>query len=149
MDWKLNCYRLVLCKKLTLRQNSISFFLPLQQGEKSSLWHVGVWIGIITTEYSPARGYFKVVGRRNAATLLPIINRCVLPGSEIHTDDWGAYRRLLQLPNVRRHRVVLHAPNFVDPRTGVHTQEVESCWNQLKLGQKQRKGLRREDLQSL
>ncbi|KAL9977551.1 hypothetical protein ACROYT_G014968 [Oculina patagonica] len=107
------------------------------------------WVfGIVTTEHSPARGYFKVVDRRNAATLLPIINRCVLPGSEIHTDDWGAYRRLLQVPNVRRHRVVVHAHNFVDPRTGVHTQEVESCWNQLKLGQKQRKGLRREDLQS-
>ena len=104
--------------------------------------------GIITTEYSPARGYFKVVDRRNAATLLPIINRCVLPGSEIHTDDWGAYRRIIQLPNVRRHRVVVHAHNFVDPRTGVHTQEVESCWSQLKLGQKERKGLRREDLQS-
>ena len=104
--------------------------------------------GIITTEYSPARGYFGVVERRDAATLLPIINRCVLPGSEVHTDDWGAYRRLGQLPNVAMHRVVVHARNFVDPRTGVHTQEVESCWSKLELGQKQRKGLRREDLQS-
>lgn len=94
--------------------------------------------GIVTTEYSPVRGYFKVVDRRNAATLLPIINRCILPGSKIYTDDWGAYRRLLQLANVRRHRVVVHAHNFVDPRTGVYTQEVESCWNQLKLRQKQR-----------
>ena len=60
----------------------------------------------------------------------------------------GAYRRIMQLPSVRRDRVAVHTHNFVDPRTGVHTQEVESCWSQLKLGQKQRKGSRREDLQS-
>ena len=107
------------------------------------------WVfGIITTEYSPARGYFTVVDRRDAATLCPIIEHCLLPGSEVHTDDWGAYRGLRRLPNVRRHRVVVHARHFVDPRTGVHTQEVESCWSQLKLGLKRRKGIRRRDLQS-
>ena len=89
-----------------------------------------------------------MVDRRDAATLLPIIQRCVLPGTEVHSDDWGAYRRLQLLPNVNRHRVVVHAHNFVDPRTGVHTQEVESAWSQLKVGQKRRKGLRREDVQS-
>ena len=38
--------------------------------------------------------------------------------------------------------------HFVDPRTGVHTQEVESYWSQPKLGQKRKKGIRREVLQS-
>lgn len=57
-------------------------------------------------------------------------------------------RRTAALPNVSVHQVVVHAHHFVDPRTGVHTQEVESAWAQLKLGQKRRKGLRREDLQS-
>lgn len=72
-----------------------------------------------------------------------------MPGSEIHTDDWGAYRRLARrVNNVRTHRVVVHKRHFVNPRTGVHTQEVESCWSTLKLGQKMRKGLRKEDLQS-
>ena len=104
--------------------------------------------GIVSCANSPARGYFQVVDRRNAATLLPIIQRYVLPGTEVHSDDWAAYRRLQLFPNVNRHRVVVHAHNFVDPRTGVHTQEVESAWSQLKLGQKRRKGLRRGDLQS-
>ena len=104
--------------------------------------------GIVSCANSPARGYFQVVDRRNAATLLPIIQRCVLPGTEVHSDDWAAYRRLQLLPNVNRHRVVVHAHNFVDPRTGVHAQEVESAWSQLKLEQKRRKGLRREDPQS-
>lgn len=107
------------------------------------------WVfGIVSCANSPARGYFQVVDRRNTATLLPIIQRCLLPGTEVHSDDWAAYRRLQLLPNVNRHRVVVHAHNFVDPQTGVHTQEVESAWSQLKLGQKRRKGLRRGDLQS-
>ena len=89
-----------------------------------------------------------MVDRRNAATVLPIIQRCVLPGTEEHSDDWGAYRRLQLLPHVNRHRGVVHAHNFVDPRTGGYTQEVDSAWSQLKLGQKRRKGLRRVDLQS-
>ena len=66
----------------------------------------------------------------------------------MHSDDWAAYRRLLRLPNVSAHHVVVHAHNFVDPRTGVHTQEVESAWSNLKLPLKQRKGLRRGDLQA-
>ena len=107
------------------------------------------WVfGIISTQYSPARGYCKVVARRDAATLLPIIHRCLLPGTEVHTDYWAAYRRIIGLPNASAHRFVVHAQNFVDPRTGIHTQEVESSWSQLKLGQKRRKGIRREDLQA-
>ena len=108
-----------------------------------------VWVfGVIMTEYSPAKGYFTIVDRRDAASLCPIIEQCLLPGSEVHTDDWGAYRNLAHLPNVRRHKVVVHACHFIDPRTGVHTQEVESCWSRLKFGLKRKKGIRREDLQA-
>ena len=51
------------------------------------------------------------------------------------------------LANVARHRVVVHARNFVDPVTGVHTQEIESAWNRLKRRAKQIMGIRRQDLQ--
>ena len=120
-------------------------FLQFNQGRRAR----DAWVfGIVSTQFTPARGFFQVVRRRNAATLLPIIQRCVLPSTEVHSDDWGAYARLARLPNVSAHRVVVDARHFVDPRTGVHTQEIESCWNDLKLGQKRRKGLRREDLQS-
>ena len=109
-----------------------------------------VWVfGIVTTEYTPCRGYFKVVKRRDAATLHPIIERCIRPGTEVHTDDWGAYRNLdRRLNNVATHRVVNHSRYFVDPRTGVHTQEAESCWATLKLKQIMRRGIRRKDMQS-
>lgn len=101
-------------------------------------------------ESRPAKGYYEVVEKRDRATLLPIIAKCLQPGSEVYTDDWGAYRRLEQhLPNhVARHRVVVHAHNFVDPLTGVHTQEVESSWANLKEGIKRRKGVSKADLQS-
>ena len=51
-------------------------------------------------------------------------------------------------PNVQTHRIVVHAANFVDPVTGVHTQEVESAWARLKYKVKTRKGVRHSDLQS-
>ena len=108
------------------------------------------WVfGIVTTEFSPARGYFQVVERRDRASVLPIIQRCLLPRSVVHTDDWGAYHRLDHfLPNVAQHEVVVHARNFVDPDTGVHTQNIESAWSTMKQGIKARKGIRRCDLKA-
>lgn len=108
------------------------------------------WVfGIVTTDFSPARGYFQVVERRDIATLDPIISKCIRPETEVYTDDWASYRGMEhRINNVAAHRIVVHARHFVDPVTGVHTQEVESCWNNLKLGQKIRRGMKKEDLQS-
>ena len=92
------------------------------------------WVfGIITTEYSPSRGYFRAVERRDAATLLPIIDRCLLPGSEIHTDDWGAYRRVTRLRIVRAHQGGRACASFcrsayrcAHPRSGVLLEPAET-----------------------
>lgn len=66
----------------------------------------------------------------------------------MHSDDWAAYRNLPRhVPNVSVHRVVVHKDHFVDPRTGIHTQEVESTWSQLKYHVKRERGIRRLDLQ--
>ena len=117
-----NQYRSFFCKKQRIYRY---FFLQYNRGRRAAR---DSWVfGIVSCDYRPSRGYFQVVQRRDAATLLPIINRCVRPGTEVHSDDWAAYRRLLRLPNVSAHQVVVHAHNFVDPRTGVHTQEVESA----------------------
>ena len=45
-------------------------------------------------------------------------------------------------------RVVVHADNFVDPATGVHTQEAESAWANLKAPIKARRGISRDDVQT-
>ena len=82
----------------------------------------------------------QVVQRRDAATLLPIIQAHTAPGSIVHCDDWAAYRRVQGLGNVAAHNVVNHSLNFVDPVTGVHTQHVESYWNRVKTKLKRMKG---------
>ena len=109
-----------------------------------------VWVfGIVTTEYTPYWGYFKVVTCRNAATLHPIIERCIRLGTEVHTDDWGVYKNLdRRLNNAATHRVVNYSQYFTDPRTGVHTQEAESCWATLKLKQVMKRAIKRKDMQS-
>ena len=105
---------------------------------------------IIIIIISPAKGFYQVVRRRDRATLLPILAKCLQPGSTVYIDDWGAYRNLQRdLPNrVARHRVVVHSENFVDPATGFHTQEAESAWANLKMPLKARRGISRDDLQA-
>lgn len=89
-----------------------------------------------------------MVPRRDRATLTQILQRVLLPRSEVHSDDWAAYRNLpLHVPNVSLHRVVVHQNHFVDPLTGIHTQEVESAWSQRKYHIKRERGIRQLDLQ--
>ena len=77
-----------------------------------------------------------------------ILQRVLLPGSEVHSDDWAAYRNLhVHVPNVTVHRTVVHQDNFVDRVTGIHTQEAESAWARLKYHIKKEKGIRHGDIQ--
>jgi hypothetical protein len=86
------------------------------------------------------------IEKRNAVALIEIIRNHVLPGITIHTDEWAAYRTLSRLGY--EHNAVCHKYNFVSPENGIHTQNVESLNNILKLIIKKRKGIReveRED----
>ena len=79
---------------------------------------------------------------------MQILQRVLLPGSEIHTDDWAAYRDLqLHLPNVTIHRTVVLQNNFVDPITGIQPQEAESAWAHLKYHVKREKEICQGDVQ--
>ena len=82
-----------------------------------------------------------MVQSRDAATLLPIIQRHVRPGSIVWSDEWAAYRRVQQLPSVAQHSTINHSIQFVDPTTGVHTQNIESYWNRVKTKFKRMKGV--------
>ncbi|KAL5488798.1 hypothetical protein EMCRGX_G017798 [Ephydatia muelleri] len=68
------------------------------------------------------------VARRDAATLIPIIQQYIRPGSIIHSDQWAAYNQITAATGMA-HMTVNHSFNFVDPATGVHTQGVESMWS--------------------
>lgn len=77
--------------------------------------------------------------RRDARTLLPIIQRHVQPGSLVYTDEWAAYRRIQRALGFN-HQTVNHSVNFVDPVTGVHIQHAESNWSAAKDKFKKMKG---------
>ena len=70
------------------------------------------------------------VEKRDAATLVPLIQQYIEPGSVIFLDEWWAYSSLQSLGYT--HHTVNHSQNFVDPNTGAHTQTVERMWGGVK-----------------
>ena len=97
---------------------------------------------MVDTSQSPALGVMVTVPDRTARTLLPVMQRHLRNGTIIivQSDSWSAYRQVQQLPSVAQHDMVNHSLNFVDPVTGVHTQNVESYWNRVKTKFKRMKG---------
>ncbi|EFO95635.1 hypothetical protein CRE_13111 [Caenorhabditis remanei] len=97
------------------------------------------------------RGSNKVamfeVPNRSAATLLPLIEAHVEPGTTIISDGWAAYGGIRNLQAGYDHRWVNHKTNFVDPLDRrVHTQGIESTWGAFKRLRKQRFGDPHESL---
>ena len=71
---------------------------------------------------------------RNAATLLPIIQGYIRPGTTIMPDLWAAYGGIQAMGYA--HLTVNHTYEFVNPVTGAHTQNVENSWENAKLRNK-------------
>ena len=78
---------------------------------------------MVDTSQTPSFGFMQIVQQRDAATLLPIIQQHLLPGTTVHSDEWSSYRRVARLPNVRSHVTVNHSLEFVSS-SGIHTQNV-------------------------
>ena len=98
------------------------------------------WVlGLFDSQYVPARPYLPLERRRDAATLLGIIQRQVQPGSILHTEQWAAYRQLQRQLGLN-HITVNHSLHFVDPVTGVHTQHAQSNWSTAKEKLKKNEG---------
>ncbi|WKX95085.1 hypothetical protein Q1695_011943 [Nippostrongylus brasiliensis] len=92
-------------------------------------------------EVGSGRAFLKLVRRRDAQTLERIICRHILPGTTIASDSWRAYNNLTRLLMLYSHLIVNHRINFVNPTTGAHTQNIESCWQKLKMMSKIRYGI--------
>ena len=70
------------------------------------------------------KGFLVIVPRRDAVTLLPLVQQWVLPGTMVYSDMWQAYNQLGALGY--GHGTVNHTLHFVDPATGVTTNHVEA-----------------------
>jgi ISXO2-like transposase domain len=91
----------------------------------------------------------KAEGKSRRALLPPIANH-ILPGTTIVSDELAAYKGLERLPNYNYlHFTVNHKQNYVNPKTGRHTNGIESEWQKLKEDIVKRPyGVRRKHLDS-
>ena len=103
---------------------------------------------MVDVSHTPALGYMEVVPRCDAATLLPIIQQQLHPGSLVHSDEWAAYNQVQHLPNVSQHSTVNHSISFTNSINGTHTQNIESYWNHVKTKFKRMKGVHEDMLMS-
>uniref|UniRef100_A0A0L8G7L9 ISXO2-like transposase domain-containing protein n=1 Tax=Octopus bimaculoides TaxID=37653 RepID=A0A0L8G7L9_OCTBM len=72
------------------------------------------------------RGYLQLVPDQKAETLEVVIIENVEAGSTIFIDMWPSYKNLSRLEY--NHGTVNHSSYFVDPMSGVCTNDVESYW---------------------
>jgi transposase-like protein len=86
-------------------------------------WVFGAW------DHTDGRGMLQHVNRRDMATLWPIIQRWVQPGSIIHHDGWASYNNLQNMGF--RHEMVNHQIEFANIN-GATTNHVESYWSRIK-----------------
>ena len=106
-----------------------------------------MWVfGLVDTSYTPSLSYMQIVPRRDSATLFPIVQNHIHPGTIIHTDQGSMYNRLSTVPGVAAHRTVNHSVEFVNSATGVHTQNIESLWSRAKKKLKTMKGCHADEL---
>jgi len=69
---------------------------------------------------------------RGSDVLLDLIKTWIRPGTTIISDCWKAYDCLSNEGFV--HQTVNHSMNFVDPRSGAHTQNIERIWREVRGG---------------
>ncbi|KAL3094362.1 hypothetical protein niasHT_029259 [Heterodera trifolii] len=93
----------------------------------------GHWvIGMIENDSEDFRVVVCPDNVRSADVLLPIIQKHVAVGTEIHTDMWRAYSRLNEHGFL--HKIVNHSDpehRFI-AEDGTHTQRIEAQWRPAK-----------------
>ena len=74
--------------------------------------------------------FLQMVPDRSAATLLPLVEQHIAPGSKMVSDKWPSYRGILglQVEPKFKHTSVDHSKHFVHPETGACTNRVEAMW---------------------
>ena len=70
------------------------------------------------------------VPNRSWNELFLIIDRFVIKGSIVHSDEFPSYSNLKQSGYI--HKTVNHSENWVNPLDGTHTNNIENFWSHLK-----------------
>ena len=88
----------------------------------------------------------QIIYDRTRNTLLPLIERYVVPGSIIHSDQWASYMggAITAIPVIPPyiHNSVNHHHNFC-PQDGTRTNDVECFWKNMKMKFKAMSGTKR------
>lgn len=101
-----------------------------------------VWaLGIVDCSYKPAKGFMCLIENKSAEVIMPIIKKHVREGSIIYTDEAKVYMKLGECPGFK-HKSIIHKYKFVDYEAKVHTQNIESFNNKVKLRIKMMKGIK-------
>lgn len=83
-------------------------------------------------ERGSGRVFAVPVKNRKRRTLIPIIKRWILPGTEIQSDCWKAYLVLGAKDSVYKYLTVNHTKYYTDPKTGACTNHIEASWRPMK-----------------
>lgn len=81
-------------------------------------------------ERTTGKFFLVPVEKRDKETLIPIIQKYILPGTTIISDCLAAYDELKDIGF--DHYTVNHSENFVDPITGAHTNQIKGLWRHAK-----------------
>lgn len=81
-------------------------------------------------ECESGNSFLIPVQQRNEETLLPVIQKFILPGLTIISDCWRAYAKLDK--HNYKHLTVNHSQGFKDTITGACTNKIEGLWTHAK-----------------
>jgi hypothetical protein len=88
--------------------------------------------------------YFQTVEHMTAKSLLSVIYDHFIPKSIIASDSYSLYSKINRLPDENiEQRMVNHSLKFLDPVTKIHTNKIESLWNNEKIKFKDMRGCNR------
>tara|TARA_B110001454_G_scaffold200221_1_gene205655 strand:+ start:82 stop:738 length:657 start_codon:yes stop_codon:yes gene_type:complete len=87
------------------------------------------------------RVYTKIIPNASSATLIPIIERKVIPDSIVYSDCWRAYN-VLDVSEFKHYRIN-HSKLFADKKN--HINGIENFWNQAKRHMRKFNGIPRQN----
>jgi len=87
------------------------------------------------------RVYTKIIPDASSATLIPIIERKVIPDSIVYSDSWRGYN-VLDVSEFKHYRIN-HSQLFADKQN--HINVIENFWNQAKRHMRKFNGVPKEN----